>query len=154
MVTITGSENEGGKKGLQTLNFVDDGTGSLSVSAANSGGPTGHFSSEKAAAVAAAREREKKGVLLTARVHPGETNGSWMMRGVLEFLTSEAPEARALRERFVFKIVPMINVDGVVHGNYRCSMAGCDLNRRYKSPSKWLHPEVVSLKKLAKMFAK
>ncbi len=76
------------------------------------------------------------------------------MRGVLDFLMSDADEAKALRERFVFKLVPMVNVDGVVHGNYRCSLAGCDLNRRYKRPSKFLHPEVSALKRLSKAFAK
>ncbi len=30
----------------------------------------------------------------------------------------------------------MVNPDGVIHGNYRCSLAGCDLNRRWKKPHK------------------
>ena len=40
----------------------------------------------------------RKGVVLTARVHPGESVGSWMMKGALDFLTStELPEAEILR---------------------------------------------------------
>ena len=66
----------------------------------------------------------KKGVFISARVHPGESNSSWMMKGIVEFLVSNAPEARALRENFVFKLLPMINVDGVINGNYRCSLSG------------------------------
>jgi murein tripeptide amidase MpaA len=66
----------------------------------------------------------KKGVFISARVHPGESNSSWMMKGIVEFLVSNAPEARALRENFVFKLLPMINVDGVINGNYRCSLRG------------------------------
>ena len=93
------------------------------------------------------------GVIISARVHPGETNGSYMMRGVIRFLTSNAPEAVALRDRFVFKIIPMINPDGVINGNYRCSLAGCDLNRRWKVPSKELHPTVWHIKRFAKQFS-
>ena len=33
-------------------------------------------------------ENEKLGVVVSARVHPGETNASWMMKGMLDFLTS------------------------------------------------------------------
>jgi murein tripeptide amidase MpaA len=62
----------------------------------------------------------RKAIILTSRVHPGETNSSYMMRGILEFLTSNCPEARALRDHFIFKIVPILNPDGVINGNYRC----------------------------------
>ena len=93
----------------------------------------------------------RRGVVLTARVHPGETVGSWMMRGLIFFLTDpDDPEAKMLRENFVFKIIPMLNPDGVVNGNYRCSLAGCDLNRRWKSPSEVLHPTIFHVKKLVK----
>lgn len=69
------------------------------------------------------------------RVHPGETNASWMMKGVLDYITSDSLQAVALREKFVFKIVPMLNPDGVIVGNYRCSLAGGDLNRQVGSGS-------------------
>ncbi|XP_007246641.3 cytosolic carboxypeptidase 2 [Astyanax mexicanus] len=77
--------------------------------------------------------RNKQAVVVTARVHPGETNGSWMMQGFLDFLLGDSLDARLLRETFVFKVVPMLNPDGVVVGNYRCSLAGCDLNRNYRT---------------------
>lgn len=92
---------------------------------------------------------KRKGVVLTARVHPGETVGSWMMRGLLYFLTDpDNEEARLLRENFVFKVVPMLNPDGVINGNYRCSLAGCDLNRRWKAPNKIIHPTIFHAKRL------
>jgi hypothetical protein len=43
----------------------------------------------------------------------------------------------------------MINVDGVIIGNYRTSMAGNDLNRRYVDPDFRLHPEICAIKNLA-----
>ena len=92
---------------------------------------------------------QKKCVVISARVHPGETVGSWMMQGVIEFLTSlDDEEAKLLRDNFVFKIIPMLNPDGVINGNYRCSLAGCDLNRQWKSPDSVLHPTIYAAKKM------
>lgn len=53
-----------------------------------------------------------------------------MMEGMLDFLTDPInEEAIFLRKAYIFKIIPMINPDGVIHGNYRCSLSGVDLNR-------------------------
>lgn len=118
-------------------------------------------------------------MVLTARVHPGETNSSWMMKGLLDYLTSNVPDAKVvlisiklfcctemsdlictncclismitlilvfysqlLRDAFIFKIVPMLNPDGVIVGNYRCSLAGRDLNRNYKTVLKDSFPPI------------
>ena len=55
-------------------------------------------------------------IFLSARVHPGETNASWVMKGTLEYLMSNSPTAQSLRESYIFKIVPMLNPDGVING--------------------------------------
>jgi hypothetical protein len=83
-----------------------------------------------------------------ARVHPGETVSSWMMKGIIDFLCSDCEEAIYLRNSFVFKIIPMMNPDGVVSGNYRTSLAGCDLNRRWINPNEVLHPEIYYAKQM------
>ena len=44
----------------------------------------------------------------------------------------------------------MLNPDGVIYGNYRCSLLGCDLNRRWDNPNRLLHPTVYYAKKLVK----
>jgi hypothetical protein len=38
-----------------------------------------------------------------------------MLQGMLDYLVSE--EAAELRKHFVFRIIPMLNVDGVIYGN-------------------------------------
>ena len=94
--------------------------------------------------------RQKNAIVITCRVHPGETNSSFVMEGILDFLLSDAPEARNLRKNFVFKVIPMLNPDGVIYGNYRSSLLGVDLNRRWKNPSPLLHPTIHSTKQLIK----
>merc|ERR1719313_958238 len=87
-------------------------------------------------------------VVVTARVHPGETNASYIVEGLMRFLLSDREEADELRRRFVFKIVPMLNPDGVVVGNYRTSLAGVDLNRRWSNPSAVRHPTIYAVKQM------
>ena len=97
---------------------------------------------------------KKKGVILTGRVHPGEPVSSWMLQGTIDFLLSNNNIAKYLLNNFIFKIIPMLNPDGVIQGNYRCSLAGCDLNRRYLYPSSIFHPTIYNLKKMVRVFSK
>ncbi|KPI86862.1 zinc carboxypeptidase putative metallo-peptidase Clan MC Family M14 [Leptomonas seymouri] len=96
--------------------------------------------------------RRRPIALLVARVHPGETNASWVMQGLLDALlrpTAATAEWTALLcENIVFKIVPMLNADGVMMGNHRCSFAGMDMNRDYLEPKAELNPALYALKQL------
>jgi murein tripeptide amidase MpaA len=56
--------------------------------------------------------------------------------------------AKELRKFIVFRIIPFTNPDGVIIGNYRVSMSGNDLNRKYYCPHQKLHPIVCAIKKL------
>jgi len=86
--------------------------------------------------------------VISARVHPGESNASWMMAGLLEAFTADTEPARRLRRTLMLKIVPMLNPDGVVLGNYRCSAVGVDLNRQWHEPHETKMPTIHALKRL------
>ncbi|XP_071854555.1 uncharacterized protein [Apostichopus japonicus] len=98
------------------------------------------------------KQKSKKGVVVTARVHPGETNASWMMKGFLDFITSADSVANNLRKAFTFKIVPMLNPDGVIVGNYRCSLSARDLNRNFRHPKKQSFPTIWHTKTMLEEF--
>ncbi|XP_067130641.1 cytosolic carboxypeptidase 1-like [Centruroides vittatus] len=87
-------------------------------------------------------------IFLTSRVHPGESNSSWVMKGSIDFILSNDEVAKKLRETFIFKIVPMLNPDGVINGCYRCSLSGQDLNRQWLSPISTIHPTIYHTKAL------
>ncbi|XP_051739978.1 cytosolic carboxypeptidase 4 isoform X2 [Ctenopharyngodon idella] len=90
--------------------------------------------------------RNRPCVVLTARVHPGESNASWVLKGTLEFLCSSDPVAESLREAYIFKIIPMLNPDGVINGNNRCSLTAEDLNRQWLKPDPNLSPTIYHTK--------
>jgi len=74
-------------------------------------------------------QRKNQIVLITSRVHSGETPGSEVFRGIYDFITSDCREAKYLRRFYTFILIPCMNPDGVICGNYRNSLAGVDLNR-------------------------
>jgi cytosolic carboxypeptidase protein 2/3 len=95
--------------------------------------------------------KSRKGVVISSRVHPGETGASLMMKGVIDYITGPSLNAKILRDNFVFKIIPMLNVDGVVNGSSRCNLAGVDLNRCWIDPSRKQHPTVYHMKNVSSL---
>uniref|UniRef100_A0A8W7JEI1 Peptidase M14 domain-containing protein n=1 Tax=Anopheles albimanus TaxID=7167 RepID=A0A8W7JEI1_ANOAL len=92
-------------------------------------------------------------VVVLARIHPGESPSSYVVQGLIEFLAAATqPIAKALREHVVFKIVPMLNPDGVFLGNNRCNVVGHDLNRSWNRLSQYTHPTLSAVMKMLKEY--
>ncbi|KAJ3218033.1 Cytosolic carboxypeptidase 1 [Dinochytrium kinnereticum] len=89
-------------------------------------------------------------IFLSSRVHPGESNSNYIMQGLIRFLMGDDDVAQALRKCCVFKIVPMLNPDGVINGSHRCGLAGTDLNREWRNPCKRRSPTIYWTKQLWK----
>lgn len=60
----------------------------------------------------------------------------------------KSEQARSLRRSFVFKILPVLNPDGVARGYYRLDTKAYNLNRYYLNPSKQEHPTIWATKKI------
>ena len=50
---------------------------------------------------------------------------------MINYLVQKNLLCHMMREKFEFWIVPMLNPDGVIVGNYRTNLQGKDLNRHY-----------------------
>ena len=77
---------------------------------------------------------DKPTIFLSARVHPGEIQSSHVLNGIIDFLMSKTDQASILLEKYVFKIIPLLNPDGVARGYYRLDTHNHNLNRFYTNP--------------------
>ena len=90
----------------------------------------------------------RQSIIYTARVHPGETSGSYVIESVINNLLNNSLFSNSLLDKYIFKIIPMLNPDGVIHGHYRNNILGKDLNRMWQDPRPNLTPTIYYLKKL------
>jgi cytosolic carboxypeptidase protein 5 len=91
--------------------------------------------------------RHKRIYFLSSRVHPGETPAAFVFLGFLDFiLKADDPRARLLRDLYIFKLIPILNPDGVQRGHYRTDQFGVNLNRVYLDPDLEKHPSIYAAK--------
>lgn len=68
-------------------------------------------------------------LVITGRQHPPELTGAYALRDFVARVMEEDALARQFRAQYGLLIIPMLNPDGVAHGNWRHDTAGTDLNR-------------------------
>lgn len=91
----------------------------------------------------------KKYIIINARTHSGENSSSWVLDGLLkELVSSQEIHNWILAQNIEFKIVPMLNPDGVLIGNYRTGIIGDDFNRQFNVNKHEFYPEISALKRL------
>lgn len=64
----------------------------------------------------------------------------------MNWILNQTHLSNKLRNEYVFTIIPCLNPDGVVFGNYRTNIAGYDLNRCWENPKEDTMPEIYALK--------
>jgi murein tripeptide amidase MpaA len=79
-----------------------------------------------------------------------------VIEGVINALVNinGAEQTIELLKRYIFKIVPMVSIDGVIYGNSRCDITGSDTNRKWtKNSNPNLYPIISAIKKMVSNLA-
>ncbi|MFN3408186.1 MAG: M14 family metallopeptidase [Limisphaerales bacterium] len=71
-------------------------------------------------------------VFIIARQHPPEVTGTLGMLAFVDTLTGSTRLAREYRRQFQTVVVPLVNPDGVAHGQWRSNLGAKDLNRDWR----------------------
>jgi len=79
----------------------------------------------------------KRGVWVQARQHAWESGSSWVCQGLVEWLISDAPRAKALRGAAEIVVVPIMDVDNVVWGAGGKNQTPHDHNRDWSDQPHW-----------------
>ena len=58
----------------------------------------------------------------------------------------EDRQTKVLLDNYIFKIIPVLNPDGVARGQWRFDTLGANLNRKYLNPSEKKHPSIKAAK--------
>lgn len=77
--------------------------------------------------------REDRWVHYISQAHPHEGKSRWRVKGMLDWLLSDDPEAADARQRHIWHFVLTMNPDGVNNGFTRHNMQGRDMNRTYRT---------------------
>jgi hypothetical protein len=75
--------------------------------------------------------KTKAVIFITCRCHPGEPVGSYVLKGMIDWLISSDTDAVMFRKFNTVHIIPMVNPDGVYAGRNRALDNGIDANRDY-----------------------
>jgi len=96
----------------------------------------------------------KEIIFVSARVHPGEVPAQHTLKGIINLLLDKTDLiAKEIRRRYVVKIVPMLNPDGVFRGHFRMDQFGQNLNRYYVDPDFSLQGPIFAVKTLLDYYA-
>ncbi|MEE2692134.1 MAG: M14 family metallopeptidase [Pseudomonadota bacterium] len=75
------------------------------------------------------KKRGREAVALVGRQHPPETTGAVAFFAFVARILEDDPLAERFRKRFGVLAIPMLNPDGVFHGQWRNNSRGLDINR-------------------------
>ena len=67
---------------------------------------------------------QKARIWIHGRIHPSESPASYLVDGLVEYLTADTPEGRSLRRQIDAYILPFANPDGVADGLSRSNALG------------------------------
>lgn len=71
-------------------------------------------------------------VFIIGRQHPPEVTGSIALMSFVDTLSGRSRLAKRFRKSFQTVVVPLMNPDGVAHGQWRSNLGGVDINRDWQ----------------------